>query len=319
MKKNKLSLSLIVVSTIISASCLADESYFGGRIGHSKLFDSCVSNAKCDDENISYGGYLGYRYTPYLSVEYGVDYIGRFEANFGGNGIEVSRSSIWSLSLTPRFNVTLRDDWQVFVKAGGSFIYADDNSGFSPTASIGTELELTPNFGLSAEYQLYQDIPGSKANNIDVNSFNIGFTYTFSKESLITSMPEESVPSMAIVNITYPKTTKTIQFELEKAEPKEHQAFDKMIEIMELYPQAHLEVTGYSDSTGSEEYNQKLTQKRAEFVAEQIRSLGIDNSRITVKGLGKSKPVADNKTFQGRIKNRRVEVTIPSFEYKGTK
>lgn len=316
MKKNKLPLSLVVVSTVLSASSWADDAYFGGRVGYSELSDGCVANVKCDDENASYGGYFGYHYTPYLSVEYGVDYIGKFEANFDGNGSGMSRSNIWALSLTPRFNFSLRDNLQVFLKAGGAFVYAEDNKGFSPTASIGTEFELTPNLSLRAEYQRYQDIPGSKANNIDVNNFNLGLTYLFSKEPSIAPEPEELESKHTTVEMVYPRTITTVQFELEKTQPKEPQSFDRTIEIMNLYPQARLEVLGYSDSTGSDEFNQKLTQQRAEFVANQIRSFGVDHSRIVVKGLGKNKPIADNNTRAGRIRNRRVEVVIPSFTYK---
>jgi len=68
-------------------------------------------------------------------------------------------------------------------------------------------------------------------------------------------------------------------------------------------------VEGHTDSIGSEAYNLRLSERRANAVADYMESQGISSSRITTKGWGKSKPVADNRTKEGRAKNRRVEIT----------
>ncbi len=69
-----------------------------------------------------------------------------------------------------------------------------------------------------------------------------------------------------------------------------------------------LEVVGHTDSTGPEAYNQGLSERRAQSAAEYMVEQGLDGSRITVKGMGESAPVADNGTREGRAMNRRVEV-----------
>ena len=66
------------------------------------------------------------------------------------------------------------------------------------------------------------------------------------------------------------------------------------------------EVGGYTDSTGSAKYNQGLSERRAQAVADYITGNGIAISRLTVRGYGEDNPVADNKTPEGRAHNRRV-------------
>lgn len=69
-----------------------------------------------------------------------------------------------------------------------------------------------------------------------------------------------------------------------------------------------IEVAGHTDSTGSAAYNQKLSERRANTVREYLISKGIEADRLIAKGYGESQPVADNKTREGRYKNRRVEL-----------
>ncbi|MFO3671796.1 OmpA family protein [Pseudomonas protegens] len=74
---------------------------------------------------------------------------------------------------------------------------------------------------------------------------------------------------------------------------------------------AQLRVTGHTDSVGSDAYNQKLSDKRAHSVVEYLISNGIPRSSfVSVTGAGESKPLADNKTAEGRAMNRRTEIQI---------
>jgi outer membrane protein OmpA-like peptidoglycan-associated protein len=69
-------------------------------------------------------------------------------------------------------------------------------------------------------------------------------------------------------------------------------------------------VEGHSDKTGTAEYNKWLSEKRAASVKTYLVSLGISAQRIQTAGLGDTQPIADNKTPEGRLKNRRVEITL---------
>lgn len=73
----------------------------------------------------------------------------------------------------------------------------------------------------------------------------------------------------------------------------------------------HVTITGHTDSTGPEEYNQKLSERRANAVADYMASsLGVDRARMQVSGEGEANPVASNDTREGRAQNRRVEVDV---------
>ena len=71
-----------------------------------------------------------------------------------------------------------------------------------------------------------------------------------------------------------------------------------------------VKVTGHTDNVGSAAYNEKLSLKRAEAVRDYLVSLGVDAGKLEVRGEGMDKPIADNKTAEGRAKNRRVEVEV---------
>ena len=71
-----------------------------------------------------------------------------------------------------------------------------------------------------------------------------------------------------------------------------------------------VKISGHTDNVGGQKYNQKLSQRRAEAVRNYLVSLGADSKKMTVFGKGETKPVASNKTKEGRAKNRRVEIEV---------
>src|SRR5205085_8166318 len=83
------------------------------------------------------------------------------------------------------------------------------------------------------------------------------------------------------------------------------------------HPGLKLAVEGYTDSVGSDEYNMRLSEKRADSVRTYLISQGITPDGITAQGFGKADPVADNHTAAGRQQNRRVELVV-SGEIIGT-
>jgi len=80
--------------------------------------------------------------------------------------------------------------------------------------------------------------------------------------------------------------------------------------VLKDNPTVHVEVGGHTDSIGSDAYNQGLSERRARTVADELGRDGISASRLTVRGYGERKPVADNKTDAGRARNRRVELVV---------
>ena len=80
--------------------------------------------------------------------------------------------------------------------------------------------------------------------------------------------------------------------------------------VLNQYPDTSIQVAGHTDSTGSEEFNQTLSEQRASNVKNALVGQGVDPNRISTIGFGESAPVADNSTESGRQMNRRVVITI---------
>ena len=76
------------------------------------------------------------------------------------------------------------------------------------------------------------------------------------------------------------------------------------------YEDTNILIEGHTDNIGSESYNQELSEERAASVGDELKTLGVNSSRITEVGYGEEQPVADNSTEEGRRQNRRVEVAI---------
>lgn len=87
-------------------------------------------------------------------------------------------------------------------------------------------------------------------------------------------------------------------------------SLDKLTNVLKKYPDTNIEVLGHTDSKGADDYNQALSERRAEAVAAYLRSSGITGSRLSTRGMGETDPVASNDTESGQAENRRVEFVI---------
>jgi outer membrane protein OmpA-like peptidoglycan-associated protein len=85
---------------------------------------------------------------------------------------------------------------------------------------------------------------------------------------------------------------------------------ESLAKILNKYPDTDILIEGDTDSTGSEDYNLKLSERRAQSVANYLMGLSVPSSRISMVGLGEMNPIASNDTDYGRQQNRRVEVAI---------
>ena len=92
--------------------------------------------------------------------------------------------------------------------------------------------------------------------------------------------------------------------------PEAREKLAKVSGILLAYPNLKLQVEGYTDNIGSDEYNQKLSEERADGVRTYLVTQSVADSNVTAKGFGKTNPIADNATNQGRAKNRRVELVV---------
>ncbi len=100
-----------------------------------------------------------------------------------------------------------------------------------------------------------------------------------------------------------------IRFDVNKAtlKPESMGVINEIAALMKDHPEVNFSVEGHTDSDGDDGFNQTLSEQRAETVANTLKKLGIDGSRMTSKGWGESKPIDSNATPEGKANNRRVE------------
>ncbi|MBE0599050.1 MAG: DUF4398 and OmpA-like domain-containing protein [Desulfuromonadales bacterium] len=107
-------------------------------------------------------------------------------------------------------------------------------------------------------------------------------------------------------------TLKDIVFEIDSSnlQPGAGRVIDKIAEFLAAHPDRTVAIEGFTDSTGPEEYNQRLSEARARSVADALVLRGIEQQRIITRGYGEQYPVASNENPTGRQLNRRVEIIV---------
>lgn len=103
--------------------------------------------------------------------------------------------------------------------------------------------------------------------------------------------------------ITFPVDRYDIQ-------PQFQTTLNQVASTLASYDQTYIDVLGHTDSTGSDAYNQALSERRSQSVADYLTARGVARARIGVRGFGESQPIASNETEAGRAQNRRVEIKV---------
>jgi outer membrane protein OmpA-like peptidoglycan-associated protein len=93
-------------------------------------------------------------------------------------------------------------------------------------------------------------------------------------------------------------------------QPQFRATLDKVADVLSQYNQTYIDVYGHTDSTGSDSYNQGLSERRAVSVANYLSTRGVQPARVATRGFGETQPIASNETEEGRAANRRVEIKI---------
>ena len=107
-------------------------------------------------------------------------------------------------------------------------------------------------------------------------------------------------------------STGVILFERAKAglQSASYPTLDKLAAVANRCPKARIEIGGHTDARGSAVLNQKLSEERAQSVADYLSKKGVDENRLFPVGYGPSRPVAPNDTDEDRAKNRRIEFNV---------
>lgn len=103
-------------------------------------------------------------------------------------------------------------------------------------------------------------------------------------------------------------------FDSDQILPAGRENLRQLANSLRSYPETEVLIVGHTDSQGSDDYNMRLSYRRAEAARAYLASQGVNNARIRVEGRGETEPVADNSTASGQAQNRRVEIAIFASE-----
>ncbi|USD31807.1 MULTISPECIES: OmpA family protein [Vibrio] len=315
-------LAAVVSGTLLLASASVNaQFYLGAKAGASWVDDLCTTG-ECDDNSWALGSFVGYEFNDYLALEAGLDTLGETT----GSGYK--DAGLVSYSLAPRFSLPLTENVDAFAKAGGAYVEYGNKSDSSFVGGVGLSYSVLPNIDIQVEYQRLTDID-IDTHGIAGNAVTLGFTTKFGGSEQHTETPtqeemqveevvEETVVVQPILQTFESKVVYSVSFKFDSAEltSDSEMALKEVAAFMSEYPQATVDVVGYADSVGPAAYNQTLSEQRAQSVADIIADYGVNQSRIHVEGAGEAKPIAQNDTREGRMQNRRAEVTMNEFEYQ---
>ncbi len=127
-----------------------------------------------------------------------------------------------------------------------------------------------------------------------------------SQDIILTRIDEETIRLDVKSEASFAVNSTSIQ-------PDFQDSLGRMSAIIAEYDSTAVHVIGFTDSTGSDTYNQSLSKRRADSVARLFGQYGVDRTRVRPAGRGESMPVASNKTKAGRSKNRRVEIYLKAI------
>ena len=295
---------------------------------------------------LTYKLFAGKQLNRYLAIEGGYYNLGKFgfeavttdgklngNAGFRGWNLDL----LGQLPLTERFSVLGRVG-VASTTAKTNFTGNRLNAVTAPHAGItkagmklglGVEYKFTEALAVRGEFERYR-VNDAVGNRGDVDMATVGLVYKFGRPAAqpvyVAPAPEpvaEVAPAPAPAPMPAPApapvpTSEKVSFAAEAlfdfdksvVKPAGKAALDDLLVKLQGMNTEVMVTVGHTDSVGADAYNQKLSQRRAEAVKAYIVSKGVDASRVYTEGKGESQPVADNKTAEGRAKNRRVTVEV---------
>ncbi|MCL5990585.1 MAG: OmpA family protein [Bacteroidetes bacterium] len=228
------------------------------------------------------------------------------------NQIDIYKISL-PKSIDPERNVATVNGKVIDKKTGKPILQAEIKWVELKTGEIlNQDLSTNPQTGeffivlpVGKNYAYYADKPGyfSESEHLDLT----GIKKNITKEINIKLIPE---PEIQGCNITF--QLNNIYFDFDSASLKQESFWElnRVIDFLKDAPNCKIQINGHTDSIGTKEYDQLLSERRAKSVKNYLVSNGITESRIITKGYGEKKPIASNETEEGRERNRRVEFIL---------
>ncbi|ACE83116.1 OmpA family protein [Cellvibrio japonicus] len=331
---------LCAISTITSYYAAANSReevetsiYVGIRAGYSYNEGSCSSNhLKCDKSDTGYGLFIGYDINPRWAIETSFNDIGDTTATYSNAHLDGDLSQI---DISVKYAYPIYQNLSLYGKVGAAYWDAKakgqnvsfSDTGVSPLLGAGLELIISEHWKGRIEYQYIDRIGNNLMGKASPNKLGLALIWNFplrkhkpaKPEPVIVYQPVEAPPPpvekpVTEQRIVIDENLGGALFEFNKSEIRNTAAIQPVIDVLLEDPSLYVNVIGHTDSKGSEEYNQRLSQTRANVVAKYLNSKGVSLSRIKVFGMGEDQPVADNSTEEGRAQNRRVEFIISNSQ-----
>lgn len=306
-----LAVGLLVLS--LAGQAHADGFEFGVETG--ATFPLSKTKLSMGDVGGTIGLPGGYRFN--LGQNFAISIIGQpnffgFKTQDGYVGSDMS--SNFSYTVGPKFTF-LTEYLTAHAGAQGGY-YQDltgpmdeSGGGFNGNAGVSYRFDAFQSLGVFARYDYStQKAAPSTDNSRQMMTAGLQYLYSWAQPEPPPPAPEPPPAPPAKRKIIL----RGVNFDFDKSNirPDARPILDATIDVLKAEPEIDVAVQGYTDSVGSEAYNEKLSQRRAESVKEYLVAGGIPASRLTAIGYGESDPVATNETEDGRAQNRRVELKV---------
>ncbi len=351
MKNTTMTITLAVALLGMTAAQAGefDGGYVGGKIGVNRTDMTAVSR----QSPIATGLEGGYNWNM-NSMLLGVDGFLDFNGKKTHTGVAPAPATVHYGSHVYGLDLKLglpNGNWMPYAKLGYAHTggrgdaYASAVGGSGAHLGLGVEYKFAPNWSVAGEWT--NNTGKSGATKLNNDNFTLGVNYYFDKPYVAPVAPVAAPSAVKVEPEAAPAPTpapayapapepvpneiwKTLlenkpvcieganfEFDSAKLRSREIKKLDEVVSFAEKHQDVQLESSGHTCSIGTEAYNQKLSERRAESVKAYLVKHGIAAQRITTVGYGESKPMADNKTREGRELNRRVEVcTVLKVEKK---
>ncbi|MWN05239.1 OmpA-OmpF porin, OOP family [Gilliamella bombicola] len=349
MKKTTLALAIAVASLTATAANAAYEDntfYTGAKLGWSELYRLDANKVRVWDNvgistsnrsNIAGGAFLGFQANPYLAFELGYDWLGsaKYKRSFhyAGTNYDVGHSKVSAqgVSLTGKLSYPIIDNLDIYGRAGGMVTIAKWKNGglvkdgdkldngtktdLSPVYALGLDYRFDEDFSTRLEYQYVQHIHTKTDASPDAGLVSLGITYRL-------GAPAAPAPVELKTEVKRYVLNEDVLFAYAKADLKAEgrQALDNLLtSLVKINPtESAVVVIGHTDRIGSDSYNQKLSEQRANSVMKYLISKGVPANLISAHGVGKTQPVTGTKCNALRgadlkaclAPDRRVEIEV---------
>ncbi|UQV45717.1 OmpA family protein [Janthinobacterium lividum] len=297
-----------------------------------------------DQRDTGYKLFVGRQLNQYFAVEGGYFDLGKFDfrSTTSGNGVLNGQAAFRGVNLDLLGQLPLSQRLSLLGRVG--MHYTKTNTEFSGNRLLGStnthasERKLNAKLGLGLEYKFSEALAlrgeveryrlnDAVGNRGDADLYSVSLVYKLGRPASATPAYQPAPEVAPVVAMPAPlieakpapvpvaekvsfASEALFDFDQSTLKPQGKAALDQLLGRLTGMDLEVIVTVGHTDAVGSDAYNQKLSQRRAEAVKAYLVAQGVETSRVYTEGKGETQPVADNTSAAGRAKNRRVTVEV---------